>query len=150
MSRPGKRFAAHEAAGVAEEIAGPSNRSFGLIVGGIMLAIAGLSYFVGGHSGLLVKVFAILGVPLVGLGLLRPQTLTVPNRLWMKLGYIMGLIMTPVVMGLLYVLTFIPIGLIMRMNGHDPLRRKKRPLGETYWIMRDPPGPDPKTMPNQF
>ncbi len=150
MSAGKKILAPHEAASTAEEIAGPSNRSFGLIVGGIMLAIAGLSYFVGGHSGWLVRIFTLVGAPLVLLGIIWPAILTTPNRLWMKFGLLLGMIMTPIIMGLLYLITFIPIGLVMRARGHDPLRRNKRSPEESYWVVREPPGPDPKTMPNQF
>jgi hypothetical protein len=150
MSANRKKFAPHEAGSTAEAVEGPSNRSFGLVVGGVMLAIAALSFFVGGHSGRLVRIFAALGAPLVILALFSPNVLTIPNKLWMKLGLLLGLIVTPVIMGLLYALTFIPIGLLMRARGHDPLRRRREPSAESYWVVREPPGPDPKTMPNQF
>lgn len=150
MSASRKKFAPHEAGSTADAVEGPSNRSFGLIVGGVMLAIAALNYFAGGHSGWLVRIFAGAGAPLVVLALVSPGVLTIPNRLWMKLGLLLGLIVTPIIMGLLYALTFIPIGLLMRLRGHDPLRRARRAPGESYWIVREPPGPDPKTMPNQF
>ncbi|NWG92539.1 MAG: hypothetical protein HXY21_08535 [Parvularculaceae bacterium] len=150
MSGGRRKFAPHEAGPTAEAVEGPSNRSFGLIVGGVMLAIAALSFFAGGHSGWPARIFAAFGAPLVVLALAAPGVLAIPNKLWMKLGLLLGLVMTPIVMGLLYALTFVPIGLLMRLRGHDPLRRAKKPPSESYWIVREPPGPDPKTMPNQF
>jgi hypothetical protein len=93
---------------------------------------------------------SVLGGLLVLFGAIAPDALTLPNRLWMKLGFLLGLIMTPIVMGLLYLLTFIPMGLALRLAGKDPLRRRKKGEGESYWVVRDPAGPDPKTMTNQF
>jgi len=43
-----------------------------------------------------------------------------------------------------------PIGMLMRMSGRDPLRRKFEPAAKTYWITREPPGPAPETFNNQF
>jgi hypothetical protein len=144
-----KNLSPHETA-TAEAVEGPSNRSFGLIVGSIFLAIAGLSFFLGGHEDLRVFIPLAVGAALVILALAIPQFLTLPNKLWMGLGMLLGLIMTPVVMGLVFALAFIPIGLAARLGGKDPLRRKRRPAQESYWVERTPAGPDPKTMQNQF
>jgi hypothetical protein len=150
MSTGRSRIAPHEAANGGSEPPLPSNRSFGLVVGGAFLALAALFVWKDGGFGLLPKVFSAAGAVLMAFALIAPAALSVPNRLWMRLGLLFGLIMTPIVMGVVYVTTFLPIGLIMRLKGHDPLRRRRKPPGESYWVVRDPPGPDPATMPNQF
>jgi hypothetical protein len=128
----------------------PSNRSFGLVVGGAAIFVALLLFLKDGEFGAPSLVFGGAGGVLALLAFAAPALLATPNRLWMKLGHLLGLIMTPVIMGLVYVTTFLPIALLMRLKRHDPLRRTRKPAGESYWIVRTPPGPDPATMPNQF
>lgn len=144
------RTAPHESSAASEAPPLPSNRSFGLVVGGAFIALAILLAWKDGGDGLFPKASGAIGLALISLALAAPTLLALPNRLWMRLGVLLGLIMTPVVMGVVYVTTFLPIGLIMRWRGHDPLRRKRKPAGESYWVQRTPPGPDPATMPNQF
>jgi hypothetical protein len=43
-----------------------------------------------------------------------------------------------------------PMALLMRMTGRDAMKRRFDPTARTYWIERDPPGPDPAGLPNQF
>jgi hypothetical protein len=57
---------------------------------------------------------------------------------------------SPVAMGLVFVTTVVPIGLVMRALGKDPLRLRRDSDAASYWIPRDPPGPAPDTMKNQF
>ena len=68
----------------------------------------------------------------------------------MKLGLVMFKVVNPVVLALIYGLTMVPIGLLMRLTGRDPLRLRIDPAAESYWIVREPPGPAPDTMINQF
>ncbi len=87
---------------------------------------------------------------LVAFALLRPDALDALNRAWMKLGLLLFKIVNPIVMGLIFFTTILPVGLIMRARGHDPLRLKRDPAASSYWIERQPPGPAPETMINQF
>ena len=57
---------------------------------------------------------------------------------------------SPLVLALLFYCTVTPIGLLMRAAGKDPLRMRKAPSATSYWISREPPGPAPDTMRNQF
>lgn len=149
MSGDRSRIAPHETGGAASEAALPSNRHFGFVVGGVAAAIGALLLVARG-PGVMSTLLLGAGTGLVVLASFAPGLLSWPNRLWMKLGFLLGLVMTPVVMGVVYVTTFLPLGLIMRLRGHDPLKRARNPEGESYWIVRTPPGPDPATMPNQF
>jgi len=132
-----------------EEVRGASDRGFGLTVGGILVLIAAVrTYFYGlgwVHYGL-----GGLGLLLVVLGLLLPHSLSALNRAWTRLGLLMFRFVSPVVLALIYGLTIVPIGLLMRLFGHDPLRLKRDPQPDSYWVVRDPPGPAPDTMINQF
>jgi hypothetical protein len=86
----------------------------------------------------------------LGLALAAPALLNPLNRLWFAFGLLLGKIMTPIVMGLLYVLTIVPTGYIMRLRGKDLLTLKIDRARKSYWIVREPPGPARGTMSNQF
>lgn len=84
------------------------------------------------------------------IALISPQLLRPLNLLWFKVGIAIGRVMTPIVMGMLYVTTIVPIGIIFKITGKDPLRLKRDPNATSYWIKREPPGPEPKSLKNQF
>jgi len=82
--------------------------------------------------------------------LLRPSLLNPLNLLWLRFGLLLQKIVNPVIMALLFFGTVLPTGLVMRMMGKDPLRLRREPDAESYWIVRVPPGPSPETMKDQF
>lgn len=128
---------------------GPSNRSFGYTVGGILIGLMLLRWLISGTFTSFAIGLTAIGAVLVLLALVAPAMLTVPNRLWMKLGLLLFAIVNPVVMFLIYATTFVPIGLFMRWRGQDPLAASFDRNASTYWIDRAP-GADPSTMRNQF
>ena len=72
------------------------------------------------------------------------------RTVWFSFGLILQKIGSPIMMGLLFYFTVTPTALIMRMLGKTPLGLTFDKDTESYWIERDPPGPEPKTMKNQF
>jgi hypothetical protein len=82
--------------------------------------------------------------------LLRPAVLSPLNRLWLRLGLLLQRITNPIVLGILFFGIVLPIGLLMRLVGKNPLRLGFDRGAQTYWIERQPPGPAPDTMPRQF
>jgi hypothetical protein len=139
----------HEDFSRPEEVKGSSDRGFGLTVGGILLLIALVRSYLHGLGWVQYGLGGI-GLGLVVLGLVAPRSLGVLNRAWMKLGLLMFKVVNPVVLVLIYGVAMVPIGLLMRLTGRDPLRLKLDPAADSYWIPRDPPGPAPETMINQF
>ncbi len=127
---------------------GPTNRSFGLTVGGILLGIAGVRFYLGGLDPANEILLGIGGV-LVILGGLAPAVLTVPNKLWMGLGRVLFRVVNPVIMLLMYVVCIVPAGLIMRAVGYDPLKRRFDAASPSYWVEKKP-GDIDKPMKNQF
>lgn len=81
---------------------------------------------------------------------LSPALLNPLNRLWFAFGLLLGKVMTPIVMGLLYAVAVVPTGLVMRLRGKDLLNLKLDRTRKSYWIMREPPGPARGSMTNQF
>jgi hypothetical protein len=144
-------MATHESFLAHHEVEGPSDRSFGLTVGGILVALAlvGLLRH-GGEIRPLHLVLLCIGVPLIVAALVHPSLLGRLNRAWMRLGLLLFKIVNPVVMFLIFALTVVPVALVMRLRGRDPLRLRRDPAAVTYWIERDPPGPAPESMVEQF
>ena len=83
-------------------------------------------------------------------GMLRPSVLRIPNLIWFRFGSLLNRIISPVVTSLLFFLVFTPMALILRMAGKDLLRLRRDPEAASYWIERDPPGPPPESMVEQF
>ena len=80
----------------------------------------------------------------------RPMWLRPLNRLWSKLGFVMGQVTTPIITTLLFLVVVVPLGFILRLLGKDPLRLSFDRAASTYWIERNPPGPAADSMSNQF
>jgi len=81
------------------------------------------------------------------LAFVAPQVLELPNKLWFKFGILLGSIIAPVVMALVYFSTVLPTGLIMRLLGKDILKQKLDKNAKSYWIERSEPI---GSMKNQF
>ena len=144
----------HEDFSRKEEIKGSSDRGFGLTVGGILLAIAairtGLHVWDGTGPAWFEGALAGVGVLLVAFGLATPARLGPLNRAWTRLGLILFKVVNPVVLGVIYLSTIVPIGVIMRLMGRDLLKLKLDRQAASYWVVREPPGPPPETMTRQF
>ncbi len=106
-------------------------RSFGLMLGIALIIMSGIFYW-RDISGVIT--IAGIGVLLVISGLVAPQVLRLLYKPWMSFALILGFVMTRVLLTLIFVLLFIPTGLVMRLFRKDPLRRKLRPEAKTYWI----------------
>ncbi len=72
------------------------------------------------------------------------------NRLWLRLGSAMHRVISPIVLALIYYATIVPVGLLMRALGRDPLRLVAARDARSYWIDRVPSGPSPESMKDQF
>jgi hypothetical protein len=111
---------------------------------------AGLHLWDGTAPGWFEGVLAGSGLVLVVFGLAAPARLAPLNRAWTRLGLILFKVVNPVVLGLIYLTTVVPIGLFMRLLGRDLLSLKIDRQAASYWVVREPPGPAPETMIHQF
>lgn len=137
----------HEDLSRSMEHKGGSDRSFGLVMAVFFAVIAFWPAIRGGQVRWWTVAAALI---LLILALSRPRILHVANRLWMKLALLISKVTNPVILALMYCLAFVPIGMMMRLSGKDPLRRRFDKSVSTYWIERRPAGPDPTGMGNQF
>jgi hypothetical protein len=73
------------------------------------------------------------------------------NVAWMWFGGLLGKIVSPVVLGIIFVVVFAPVGLLFKLRGRDLLNRTFDPAAPSYWLHRAPPGPDAeRSFPRQF
>ena len=110
-----------------------SNRSFGLLFF-IVFIVVGLWPITKGETAniylILISLFFLI------FGLINSKILSPFNKAWIKLGEILGLIIAPIIMALVYFIILTPISLIVRMLGKDLLGLKFLKKQDTYWSKR--------------
>jgi hypothetical protein len=124
-----------------------SNRSFGLLIGGVFLLVAGLHYWKERPDFF---IWLIVGAGFIAVSLLLPRILAPLRRLWLKLGHLMSIVVGPVILAVMYVLAIVVTGVLIRLFGKDLLSLKRKPAEASYWINRNPPGPEFKSFADQF
>jgi multisubunit Na+/H+ antiporter MnhB subunit len=104
---------------------GPANpeRSFGLSVGAVLLAVAGYLLWRGRVTG--AAVAGGIGAALVLGGLVAPRLLKWPSALWWKFAIALGYVNARVILSMAFLWVLTPIGLIWRAIGRDPLARRR-------------------------
>tara|TARA_X000001036_G_scaffold389386_1_gene386308 strand:- start:295 stop:672 length:378 start_codon:yes stop_codon:yes gene_type:complete len=119
------------------------NRSFGVVFCFIFLLIA-LWPILNENE---IRVWSLmLSIIFLILGLLNSKILTPLKILWIKLGEKLGIVIAPIVMGIIYFFVITPTSLLMKLFGKDLLNTKFSEE-KTYWIKRDKPT---GTMKKQF
>ena len=121
-----------------------SEKSFGVVFSAVFLIVAlyPLTNFQEVHVwAIIVSAIFLL------LAFVAPKTLILPNKLWFKFGILLGSIIVPIVMALVYFVTVLPASLIMRLLGKDLLKQKLDKNAKSYWIDRSEPM---GSMKNQF
>lgn len=132
--------------GIGQQPTRKELRHFGLLVGGVFSVI-----------GLWPIVFRsdsprwwalVLGGALMLLGGIAPHSLQQIHAGWMKIGHVLGAINTKIILGLIYYLLIVPMGMVMRLMGKDSMHRTLDREGNTYRVVR---APRPRQhMRNQF
>ena len=120
-----------------------SNRSFGIVFFIVFLLIA---LYPITYSEEIRVWSVIISLIFLVLGLLNSKILTPLNKLWFKFGILLGKIVSPLIMGIIFFLVVTPIGLIMKLFGKDVLNLRYN-NNKSYWIEKN--GPKSK-MKNQF
>ena len=121
-----------------------SEKSFGVVFSIVFLIVA--LYPLINSEGL--RIWAlVVSIIFFLLAFLAPKILVLPNKLWFKFGLLIGSIVAPIVMALVYFVTVLPTGLIMRLLGKDLLKQKLDKNAKSYWVKRSEPM---GSMKNQF
>lgn len=126
----------------------PSNKSFGFLFAGVCFILSAYALY---HKADELKVYGWLMVSVIVcvVAIAAPSLLTPLNRAWMKLGEVLGKLISPLVLGVIFFLLITPLALISRMLGRDELRLKNT-RHATCWIEREHPSPAGDTFKNQF
>ena len=126
-----------------DEIKIGSNRSFGVVFFVVFLLIALYPLINNGE----IRIWSLItSIIFLILGLLNSKFLNPLNKLWFKFGIVLGKIISPLIMGIIFFLVVTPTGLIMRLLRKDILSLKYN-QNSSYWIEKN--GPKSK-MKNQF
>lgn len=112
----------------------PSNKKFGYFFTGVFTIIA--SYFYFNKSLNLTYLFGAAATFSILVTILKDDLLLPLNRLWMRLGLLIGMIISPIVLGLIFFTLFSPVAIFMRLFGRDELHLKYKKKS-SYWILRD-------------
>jgi hypothetical protein len=124
-----------------------SDRNFGFVFAAFFILI---SLWPLAHGGT-VRIWLLpVAASILGSAVFAPWLLGPLNRRWFRFGLMLGKVMTPIVMGLLFYLTITPVALLMRFLRKDPLRLKRDAATATYWLPRAPPGPGHSSLRKQF
>lgn len=126
---------------------GSPERSFGLVFSAFFFIVALWPLL----HGYLPRFWALgLAGVILALTLFWPAALNLPNRLWLKFGFLLHSIVRPITLSILFYGMFTPMGLIMRLIGKRPLELSFDRKASSYWIRREPPGTARDSMINQF
>ena len=147
MSSTSGRRDHHERLKSGEPFEGSSNRIFGIAFS-VVFTIIGLLPMVFGEPP---RTWAfVVAAVLLTVAIFLPVLLTPLNWVWRKVSFVLHRIFTVVAMAALFYGVVTPTGAVARLLGKDLLRRRSDRNAASYWILREPPGPDPETMQNQF
>jgi hypothetical protein len=125
----------------------PSDKSVGLTFAAALAVIGAWMAW---------KSRAYFAIPLGASGLFLLASVAFPRMLhplnvaWMRLAGVLNRVVSPIVMGVMYFGFLTPIAAAMRLRGRDALHRRFDAGLDSYWIERDPPGPDGSGFPRQF
>lgn len=126
----------------------PPNRAFGLFFASLFILLSAYEsywnaelYVIGG--------WLVASALVAFVAVSAPALLTPLNKAWMKIGDLMGKVVSPLVLGFIFFILITPIAVVTRLFGRDELRLKKRRT-TSHWISRLPPGPAADSFNNQF
>ena len=112
----------------------PSNRNFGIVFSIVFLIISLWPLL--SQNEIRIWSLALSGIFLI-LGIVNSKLLLPLNKIWFRFGILLGNIIAPLVMGLVFFLVVTPTGIIMRFLGKDLLNLKKNNKIKTYWIEKN-------------
>ncbi len=118
------------------EIILPSNRKFGFFFTFVFAVAAAYFYY----SADIRWAYGFISVASIFLlvTLIKDEALLPFNKLWMRFGLLLGMIVSPIVLGIIFFGLFTPISILMRLGGRDELRLKFYPK-TSHWISRSEP-----------
>lgn len=112
----------------------PSNYKFGLFFTTVFFISS--SYFYIRDFNYAFYAFMALGIIFLLITFIKAEILRPLNRMWMILGMSLGMIVSPIILGVIFFLIFSPIGILMRLFGRDELHLQQKNKS-SFWINRE-------------
>jgi hypothetical protein len=125
-----------------------SNKAFGFLFAGIC-AFLSVFFMLSGEAKVAKYVLLFASCIFILISLKAPHRLAPLNRAWMKLGQIMGLIISPLILGIIFFLLITPFSIVARLCGRDELILKK-PDTQSFWRDRVELSSSKNSFKNQF
>ena len=139
----------HENLERADDVRRFSDRAFGLVLAAVLVLVA-LSPLLSAPP-VTIRWWALAAALLLGiLALVWTTPLRPLAHLWFMLGLLLGRIINPIVLALLYYAIVLPVGLLVRLFGHNAVAKRRDPAAASYWIEREIPRPAVTAMKDQF
>jgi len=112
----------------------PSNKKFGYFFSLVFIFFAW--FFFDGDFNFIVTFFLLLSISFTVISFYKADLLTPLNTLWMRLGYALGKIINPIIMGIIFYCLFTPFAIFFKLIGRDELALiyKKK---SSYWVVKD-------------
>ena len=112
----------------------PSNKNFGITFFFVFVILSIIFLF---KSTLLFAIFFFISLIFLFLGLKNYLILSPLNKLWFKFGLLLGKIVSPIIIGIIFFFVITPIGFLMKkIFSKNLLYLKKNTKSETYWKYR--------------
>ena len=139
--RTHERLAGETAAG------GSSDRGFGIVFAAVFAIVAAVNLYRGGDWWVWLLAAAAV---MLGLACLAPAVLGPFNRAWTAFGLVLHRLVSPVMMGIVYLAAVMPTALVMRLLRIRPLDLAFDRSAKSYWICRDETDSQPQSLRRQF
>ncbi len=128
------------------------NRSelhFSFLIAFVLVCLSAYMYFTQSWSLRQSSFGLTLAIGILAIGFKKPSLLHFPLKLWMYLGELMGKVVSPIVLSLLFFGMITPVAILTRIFGRDELRLKIISVN-SYWVVRDPDRQPSKSFNTQF
>jgi len=119
---------------LSSEIKIPTNRKFGFFFTAVFTLVGG--YFLNQNSFVAAYIFLFLALAFFLVTMIKADFLLPLNKLWMHFGLLLGKVVSPIVIGVIFYFLFVPIGIFMQIIGRDELKLKVKKL-PSYWKPRE-------------
>tara|TARA_Y100000817_G_C16742260_1_gene492996 strand:- start:273 stop:668 length:396 start_codon:yes stop_codon:yes gene_type:complete len=125
----------------------PENKRFGILFS-ILLLVLSIIFFLSHKQNLLV-IFILLFILLLGITIFRPILLTYPTKVWLYFGKLISLIISPIVLGIIFLFIISPLAIFFKIIKRDELKLKKNKY-MSAWITRKEKVYNKKSFKDQF
>ena len=117
-----------------KEIELPSNKKFGLFISTVLFVVG--CYFFYLEDLFVFMILSVCFAVCLLITAFKSEILLPANRLWMGIGFTLGLVVSPIILGIIFFLLLTPVGIITRLFGRDELNLKMKKK-DTFWKFRN-------------